>query len=638
MRIKFLTFIFSLFSLFAFPQKNDYQSVVLPDALLANANAIVRNHEIYITLKAQNLMEVKGKRVVTVLNKKGNSLVQAYLHYDKNESVKNIEVKVLDVLGNETKKIKQKEFKNVSAVPNGTLYSDSRVMYLEYTPVKYPYTVEFTFEYTTSTTAFLPPWQPLDDYWVSVENSIIEITDEVSLTLRTKESNLEYYEGISKQAQANKVTYTAKNLKALKEEDYSPPLYEYAPRVLFALNKFHLEGVNGEATNWEEFGKWQYDKLLTNRDILSQQTHYEALKLVDGVTDPIEKAKLIYEYVQNSTRYISVQVGIGGWMPIDAATVDKVKYGDCKGLTNYTKALLKAVGVEAYYAVVYAGNQKRGLEVDFASMQGNHVILNIPTENGDTWLECTSQITPFGFLGDFTDEREVLLLTPNGGMIKKTAVYPPQENTMQSKAVVQVNADGSLNGTVVINTQNIQYDKRFFLERFTQEEVIKFYKEEYWDYLNNLTINKYSFNNNKEKVSFNENVEFTIHGYVSFSGERMILMPNMLNRFSSVPDRYRERQSPVKINRGYFDEDEFIISLPEGYSIEAIPKDFSLSTKFGNYSFKIIDNQNGTLTYKRKMLLNEGQYPKEEYETFRSFMKEVAAQDQAKIVLIKKTT
>jgi len=94
-----------------------------------------------------------------------------------------------------------------------------------------------------------------------------------------------------------------------------------------------------------------------------------------------KKAKAIYEYVQNNTRYISVQIGLGGWKPISAKEVDDKKYGDCKGLTNYTKALLNLVDIESNYCVVYSGSEIQDISEDFTSMQGNHVILNIPQEN-----------------------------------------------------------------------------------------------------------------------------------------------------------------------------------------------------------------------------------------------------------------
>ena len=43
----------------------------------------------------------------------------------------------------------------------GTLYSDSRVIYYDYTPVSYPYTYELEYEYESSSTGFIPRWYPI---------------------------------------------------------------------------------------------------------------------------------------------------------------------------------------------------------------------------------------------------------------------------------------------------------------------------------------------------------------------------------------------------------------------------------------------------------------------------------------------
>ena len=79
-----------------------------------------------------------------------------------------------------------------------------------------------------------------------------------------------------------------------------------------------------------------------------------------------------------------------------ASDVDKLGYGDCKALTNYTKTLLDAVDVESYYTVVYGGKRIRNIDKEFSATEGNHVILCLPNEEDYIWLECTSQKTPFG--------------------------------------------------------------------------------------------------------------------------------------------------------------------------------------------------------------------------------------------------
>src|SRR5690606_14948403 len=150
---------------------------------------------------------------------------------------------------------------------------------------------------------------------------------------------------ITKEETGNSIIYTAHTFSAIKKESISPSLTKTAPQLRVRLKKFHYKGYDGMADNWKELGSWVDENLLADRNSLEESTKIKVRKLVDGVTDDLEKAGIIYKYVQDNTRYVSVQVGIGGLQPASADEVDRVKYGDCKGLSNYTMALLDAVGV-----------------------------------------------------------------------------------------------------------------------------------------------------------------------------------------------------------------------------------------------------------------------------------------------------
>ena len=98
-------------------------------------------------------------------------------------------------------------------------------------------------------------------------------------------------------------------------------------------------------------------------------------------------------------RYVSIQLGIGGFKPSAAKFVDEKKYGDCKALTNYMKNLLSVVGIASYPALINAGYNKYPADTRFPSDPFNHVILCVPMEKDTVWLECTSNNAKAGFFG-----------------------------------------------------------------------------------------------------------------------------------------------------------------------------------------------------------------------------------------------
>src|SRR5690606_28538244 len=119
------------------------------------------------------------------------------------------------------------------------------------------------------------------------------------------------------------------------------------------------------------------------------------------------------------------------------------------------------------------------------------------------------------------------------------------------------------------------------------------------------------------------------------SGELLLFSPNVLNRNMQVPNRYRNRKLPLRIERGFMDEDQYEINLPEGFAIEFIPEAVSVENKFGKYTVNTERISDTKLRYTRMFTVSEGLYPKEDYNVYRDFIKEVSNNDQAKIVLIK---
>lgn len=635
MKIKNLQFvvvlIFFVFKLHA--QKNEYPVSLIADSLKENANAVVRLNQVDIVISSQRNMNIKTKRIVTVFNEKGLSDIDVYENYDKKTSIKNVEVKVIDALGNEIKKVKRKDFKDISAISGSTLFSDARYIYLDYTPTQYPFTVIYDSELETSNTAFIPSWFPVKDFLVGVEQSVLNVTYPNNLGFKKKEFNFSGF-NIQKTADTNtQLSYKATAISAQKQEPYCTTAIIF-PRLMMGLENFNLEGKDGNAKSWKEFGTWYYDEILTGTTQLSLETVGKIKTLVGNETDPIKKAKLIYDFVQKKSRYVSIQVGIGGWKPMLANDVDRLGYGDCKALTNYTRALLNVVDVPSYNTILYGDIYKRDIVSDFVSIQGNHMILAIPNGNDYVWLECTSQDDPFGYQGKFTDDRAVLVIKPTGGEIVQTKIYEDKGNLQNSKGAYSIDEQGNLSGSITIVSEGSQYSNKASLENSQPNEKEMHYKE-YWRNINNLKLAKINFSNNKEKVEFVENIAISATNYAAVSGAKMIFPLNVYNQSTGSVKRIRNRKNPFEIQRGYVDVDEVEVVLPIGFAIEFLPSNFELNSKFGEYKAEIIKKDATHLVYKRTLYVQNGFYPNTEYDQYRLFMDQVSRNDNAKIILTK---
>ncbi len=612
-----------------------YQSLVLKSSLTNDANALVRLDEMNIELESYDKMFYEVNQVVTVLNSKGNKFGVNRIGYDKEKKIKDLDIYIYDNLGNEIEHIKKKDFQDVSVNDGISLYTDDRMLVHRYTPINYPYTIALKYSVETTDTGFFPQWYFLSDFNVSVEKSRYTINyGNVLLKPMVKEYNLVDIK-VTKEESPGKISYEASEIEALKPEQLSPSFSKITPHLGVQLKQFSLKGETAQFQDWDDLGMWMRNTLLQGRSELNEPTISKAKSIVLGVTDTLEKAKIIYKYVQDNTRYISVQIGIGGWKPISATEVDNVKYGDCKGLSNYTHALLKAVGVESYYTVIHAGNEKVNFEDDFAGLQGNHAILAIPYNNRYYWIDCTSQVHPFGFLGDFTDDRKALILKPEGGELVKTTSYLNEENHQIITGEYSLDGLGNISGDVEIVTKGIQYDNRFHLEKKPEDDILKYYQRT-WNNINNLKIAPHSFENDKDSIQFKEKIFLSATKYAFLSGDRILFSANAFNNNGFVPNRYRSRKFPFEISRGYLDEDVILIKLPQGYQIEALPENLLEENEFGRYqmSFELQPIAHSIL-YKRTLFIKSGFYSKEKYGEYRAFRKKTAKMDNSRIVLVK---
>ena len=629
-------FFFITFLVFNVSIAQDNNKLLIADSvpliLKIKSNSVIRYKKIHIEIKDYNHMIVTKKRIVTIFNKHGDSDAGTRESYSSNRNIKSLEARVYDSNGNEIKKYKEKDFIDESLFDGISLYSDNRVKYISYTPTSYPYTIVYESEIDYRTTAFLPSWFPIEGYYSSTENSEYQIVNSSSSTVKLKTTNFEDY-GIEK---IGDIHFKALNLMSVAPEAYSPPFKTFTPNLRAALTEFDMEGVKGVNNNWNDFGQWMNDKLIADTQQLPQNVKDEIKVLTAEANSKEEKAKIVYEYVQNKTRYISVQVGIGGWKPMLAADVDRLGYGDCKALTNYTKALLDEVGVPSYYSIIYGDENIRNIDKDFSATQGNHAILCLPINENYVWLECTSQTAPFGYVARFTDDRDALVITPDGGKIIHTKVYLDEENIQNTKASIQLDNLGNLLADINLRSSGTQYKSHQRMESLIPKDQDLYYKN-YWDYVNNLTVLSKSYNNDKDTIVFAENVSVEVLKYASKLGSRLLLQPNVFNRVTKAPPRYKSRKLPVEVDRGFVDIDEFTISLPDTFEVEALQDDISIVNQFGKYEFSITEMPENKLLFKRKFMLKKGFFNKEDYEAFRKFWLDVIKHDKSKIALKSKS-
>ena len=147
-----------VFSSQAADRKFPVSSIPLP--LLKNANVVKRMEQTEFTILNPGASILKSHYALTILNENGRNHAALEIYYDKLRQVPSIEGILYDALGNEIKKLKNKDIGDQSAIDDNNLMEDSRKKVHNFYCGKYPYTMEKIEEQIINTTSYGPSYLP----------------------------------------------------------------------------------------------------------------------------------------------------------------------------------------------------------------------------------------------------------------------------------------------------------------------------------------------------------------------------------------------------------------------------------------------------------------------------------------------
>ncbi|MEO8820399.1 MAG: DUF3857 domain-containing protein [Ginsengibacter sp.] len=611
-------------------QVNVYDAATLSDSIVLNAHSVKREEIMNFEVKDIDLATLSVHQVYTVLDGEGADILYFLKSSDEFTKLEDAEIKVFDAHGKEVNRYKMKEMKSI-ATGDG-LVVDGKVYYFQVAAPSYPITVEYNYKVKYKGTLNYP------DYHIQVPEQAVEhskytVSVPLNLDLKYKPQHISLSPVISNSDKNKTYTWEVKNLSAIPFEEGCASYQTSYPAILLSPQKFSMDGNDGDLSSWKTFGEW-YAILSKGSINLSDATKNSLRGMVKDAKSEKEKIQILYHYLQNNFRYVSIQLGIGGFKPFDAAFVDSKKYGDCKALANYMQAMLDAVGIISYPALVNAEYNQQPVDPAFPHNSFTHVILCVPGKD-TTWLECTSKATDAGILGNFTENRNALLVTPQGGILVATPKSNPSENTFHLTTKVTLYEDASG------KSESVMESKGAFKEEII-EYVLNEKKDDQQDYLVkrlgfsqpdqfDLTTNK---NDDSAKTSFTlalEKVpEFT-------AGSKMFLNPRIYKIWSSALPEDETRTHSFYFPFPFIKTDTTVYQLPDTYTIDHLPGAKDHKFKYGSFSSKYsYDEKTNTITSIAFLELNQNVIPADNFLEARNFFGSVIKEYTEKIVIKRK--
>jgi hypothetical protein len=630
MKNTFFTLFFLLVIVYAFPQSPQYDLSLVPENVKKNANVIVRSDNTQFEITDIDRAYLSIDRVMTITNENGKDELIFRQFTDKLIELTDAEIKVFDATGKQTARYKKSD---MFTTANGDgLIDEGKVTYYAVTTVTYPVTVEYKYELRFKGTLFYPQYAILTS-GEGVENSSFTVKVPADLDLRYKEKNIQLAPEITTADKYKIYKWSVKNLSPLEYEEGSVSYESRYPTILLAPNRFKLYNYDGDMTSWKKFGNWE-NGLTQGRDVLPDDRKAFFTALVKDAHNDREKIRLVYEYLQKNFRYVSIQLGIGGFQPFPAVFTDQKKYGDCKGLSFYTHSVLNALGIKSYVALINAGYNKEAADQDFPCSQFNHMILCVPQKKDTIWLECTSSTNDFAILGNFTENRNALLITEEGGVLVPTPKSKAADNVFNSFTRIAIADDASGKSTTTLVTSG-EYS----------QDIIHYILNENKDAQKKFLVNFYGFKQpdefSVEKKQTDNNLATVVNLGIEkipefVAGSKMFLNPRLYKMCQGKLPRTENRKNDFYFEYPFEKTDTTVFTLPAGYTMDVLPAEKNIKCAYAAYSAKCWYNGAEKAIYSTaKLVLLQPRIPAAGYAETKSFFDEVMKDDTQRIVVKK---
>lgn len=439
-------------------------------------------------------------------------------------------------------------------------------------------------------------------------------------------------------------------VKAVHKEEHMPAEQAVAGRMIIYF--VPPGGAPNAFTDWKQMGDW-YRTLAAGRLDPSP----EMKQTVDGLTakaaTPLAKMQAIALFVQRNLRYVAIELGIGGYQPHPATEVLAHRYGDCKDKATLTIAMLREIGVEAFYVIINVHREVVTADTPAYTYAFNHAIvaIRLPDSVKDASLmailqhpkygrllffDPTNELTPFGQVGGYLQASYGLLVTPDGGELVQVPTLPPAANTIQRIAKLTLDSSGTLRGDVSESRigDRASSERQNLSEVAKESERIKPIENLLAGSLSNFRLtNANIVNQHNTELPFGFIYSFEAPNYAKSAGGLLLVRPRVLGiKARSIAKSKRPRQYPFEFDAVALDTDNFDITIPSGYQVDDLPPAANADYSFGSYhSTTQVDGS--TIHYHRAYEIKQLNVPVDQADQLKSFYQVIAGDERSMVVL-----
>ena len=426
--------------------------------------------------------------------------------------------------------------------------------------------------------------------------------------------------------------YKGKDIPALVNEPYISNVENYKGTIQHELERIRYtdkpdkdftvtwEGVATNIFKNDKFGK----ELNVKKFLLD-----DVKRLLQNVESQNERLNIIFKFVQNKMNWNEVN-DYDTEKGVEKAYLDQT--GNVAEINFILINMLQLAGIEANPVLV--STIENGVPAYPTRTGFNYVIAAAEIDGKQILLDATHKYTIPNILPLNVLNWKGRLIKIDGTS-KEIDLMPVTLSRNYSNILAKMDGLGKMEGKVRIQkTDYDAYDFRIQNANKNQEN----YLEKLEQQLGDLKITDYKIENEKTNLinPISESYSFTSENQTEIVGDKMLVNGLLFFTRSKNPFTQEKRQNPIYF--GYPSQEKFNlnIEIPEGYSVESMPKPIRISSENKEIVFTFItSNVDNKIQISCSKEIYNSIFAADQYDGLKDLFQKMIVSQNEKIVLKK---